>query len=88
MNLQLVFNMNWYCIPPCPNYAISEDGNSVKNIKYNRILNHNTASFAKDGLRRVTLRHNITNYAGKTRSVTAVFTLERLKKFIKPENKI
>lgn len=75
-------------IPPCPNYAISEDGVNIKNIRDNRILKHNTASFAKDGLRRVTLRHNITNYMGKTRSVTATFTIESLKKFIKEENKL
>ena len=80
--------MNWYRISPCPNYAISEDGVEVKNIRDNRILKHNTASFAKDGLRRVTLRHNITNYAGKTRSVTACFTVESLKQFIKEENKL
>ena len=80
--------MNWYRIPPCPNYAISEDGVDVKNIRDNRILKHNTASFAKDGLRRVTLRHNITNYAGKTRSVTTTFTVESLKKYIKEENKL
>ena len=80
--------MNWYRISPCPNYAISEDGVDVKNIRDNRILKHNTASFAKDGLRRVTLRHNITNYAGKTRSVTATFTVESLKKYIKEENKL
>lgn len=80
--------MNWYRIPPCSNYAISEDGIDVKNIRYNRILKHNTASYAKDGLRRVTLRHNATNYAGKTRSVTVVFTIESLKKYIKEENLI
>lgn len=80
--------MRWYKIPPCPNYAINEDGVDVKNIKTNIILKHNTASFAKDGLRRVTLRHNITNHMGKIRSVTAVFTVESLKEFIKPENKL
>lgn len=80
--------MNWYRISPCPNYAISEDGVDVKNIRDNRILKHNTASFAKDGLRRVTLRHNITNHMGKTRSVTAIFTVESLKKYIKDENKL
>jgi len=80
--------MNWYRISPCPNYAISEDGVNVKNIKNNRVLKHNTASFAKDGLRRVTLRHNITNPIGKVRSVTATFTIESLKKFIKEENKL
>ena len=80
--------MNWYRITPCPNYAISEDGVEVKNITTNNILKHNTASYAKDGLRRVTLRHNITNHMGKLRSVTAVFTLESLKKYIKEENKL
>lgn len=79
--------MNWYRIPPCPNYAISEDAVNVKNIRDNRILKHNTASYAKDGLRRVTLRHYITRM-GKTRSVTAVFTVESLKKYIKDENKL
>lgn len=79
--------MNWYRIIPCPNYAISEDGVDVKNIKTNIILKHNTSSYAKDGLRRVTLRHNITNY-GKTRSVTAVFTIKSLEKYIIEENLI
>ena len=80
--------MKWYRIPPCPNYAISEDGVEIKNIRDNRILKHNTSSFAKDSLRRVTLRHNITNHMNKVRSVTAVFTLNSLKKYIKPENLI
>ena len=80
--------MNWYRITPCPNYAISEDGVEVKNIKTNSILKHNTASYAKDGLRRVTLRHNIINHLGKTISVTACFTVESLKKYIKEENKL
>ena len=80
--------MNWYRISPCPNYAISEDGVEVKNIRDNRILKHNTSSYAKDGLRRVTLRHNIKNHLGKIRSVTAVFTVESLKKYIKEENKL
>lgn len=80
--------MKWYKIPPCPNYAISEDGVDVKNIRDNHILRHNTSSYAKDGLRRVTLRHNITNPVGKTRSVTATFTIESLKKYIKKENQI
>lgn len=80
--------MNWYRISPCPNYAISEDGVNVKNIRNNRILKHNTSSYAKDGLRRVTLRHNIINPIGKTRSVTATFTVESLKKYIKEENLI
>ena len=80
--------MNWYRISSCPNYAISEDGVNVKNIKTNIILKHNTSSFAKDGLRRVTLRHNIINHVGKTRSVTACFTVESLKKYIKEENKL
>lgn len=80
--------MNWYKISPCPNYAISEDGQLVKNITTDQLLNHNVAPYAKDGLRRVTLRHNITNHAGKTRSVTAVFTVESLKKYIKEENKL
>lgn len=79
--------MNWYRIPLCPNYAISEDAVNVKNIRDNRILTHNTASYAKDGLRRVTLRHNVTNY-GKIRSVTCVFTIESLKKYIIKENLI
>lgn len=80
--------MNWYRISPCPNYAISEDGVNVKNIKTNIILKHNTSSFAKDGLRRVTLRHNITNHMGKIRSVTAIFTIKSLKQYIKEENKL
>lgn len=79
--------MNWYKIPLCPNYAISEDGEVVKNIKTNKILKHNTTPYAKDGLRRVTLRHKVTYY-GKTRSVTWVFTLESLKIYIVKENLI
>ena len=49
--------MNWYRITPCPNYAISEDGQQVKNITTDQILKHNSTTYAKDGLRRVTLRH-------------------------------
>lgn len=79
--------MNWYKIPPCPNYAISEDGVDVKNIKTNIILKHNTSSYAKDGLRRVTLRCNKTFFS-KTKSVAVVFTIESLKKHIKKENKL
>ena len=79
--------MNWYKIPLCPNYAISEDGVEVKNIKTNIILKHNTSSYAKDGLRRVTLRCNKT-FFGKTRSVATVFTIKSLRKYIKEENKL
>lgn len=79
--------MKWYRIPPCPNYAISEDGEDVKNIKTNIILNHNTSSYAKDGLRRVTLRCNKTIF-GKTRSVATVFTVKYLRQHIKEENKL
>lgn len=79
--------MNWYRIPPCPNYAISEDAVNVKNIRDNRILQHNTASYAKDGLRRVTLRHKAV-YHNKVRSAPKVFTLESLKEYIKEENKL
>ena len=80
--------MNWYRISPCPNYAISEDGVDVKNIRDNRILKHNTASFAKDGLRRVTLRCYIQTFNDVTRSFPKVFTIESLKKCIKEENLI
>ena len=80
--------MNWYRIPPCPNYAISEDGVDVKNIKDNRILKHNTSSYAKDGLRRVTLRCYIRTFNDITRSFPKVFTIEYLKKYIKEENLI
>ncbi len=80
--------MNWYKIPICPNYAISEDGQSVKNITTDQLLKHNTASFAKDGLRRVTLRCYIRNFNDVTRSFPKVFTIESLKKCIKEENLI
>ncbi len=79
--------MNWYKIPPCPNYAISEDGQSVKNIITNQLLNHNVAPYAKDGLRRVTLRRKAV-YHNKVQSAPKVFTLTALKQFIKEENKL
>ena len=79
--------MNWYRIVPCPNYAISEDGVDVKNITTKIILKHNTSSYAKDGLRRVTLRHDKTVF-GKTKSYPVVFTIESLKQYIKNENKL
>ena len=79
--------MNWYKIPPCPNYAISEDGKSVKNITTDQLLNHNVAPYAKDGLRRITLRHK-TTYLGKTISTPVVYTIESLKKYIIKENLI
>ena len=80
--------MNWYRITPCPNYAISEDGQSVKNITTDQLLKHNVAPYAQDGLRRVTLRRNIKNYAGKIRSVAATFTVKSLNEYIKEENKL
>lgn len=79
--------MNWYRITPCPNYAISEDGQQVKNITTDQILNHNTTSYAKDGLRRVTLRRYVNNKIKKY-SMPKVYTLVSLKEFIKEENKL
>ena len=79
--------MNWYRIPPCPNYAISEDGQQVKNITTDQILNHHTAPYAKDGLRRVTLRRYVDNKIKKY-SMPKVYTLISLKEFIKEENKL
>ena len=79
--------MNWYKIPPCPNYAISEDGKSVKNITTDQLLNHNVAPYAKDGLRRITLRHKSV-YNNKVRSAPKVYTLESLRQYIKEENKL
>ena len=79
--------MNWYRISPCPNYAISEDGQSVKNITTDQILKHNSTTYATDGLRRVTLRHKAV-YNNKVRSAPKVFTLVSLKQFIKEENKL
>ena len=79
--------MNWYKITPCPNYAISEDGKLVKNITTDQILKHNSTSYAKDGLRRVTLRRKAV-YHNKVRSAPKVYTLVSLKEFIKPENKL
>ena len=79
--------MNWYRIIPCPNYAISEDGQQVKNITTDQILNHHTAPYAKDGLRRVTLRRYV-DYKIKKYSMPKVYTLVSLKEFIKEENKL
>lgn len=79
--------MNWYRITPCPNYAISEDGQQVKNITTDQILNHHTAPYAKDGLRRVTLRRYVDNKIKKY-SMPKVYTLVSLKQFIKEENKL
>ena len=79
--------MNWYRIIPCPNYAISEDGQSVKNITTNQLLKHNVAPYAKDGLRRVTLRHMVV-YKNRACRMPKVYTLESLKEFIKEENKL
>lgn len=80
--------MKWYRIPPCQNYAISEDGQSVKNITTDQLLNHNVAPYAKDGLRRVTLRCYIRTFNDVTRSFPKVFAIEHLKKYIKEENLI
>ena len=79
--------MNWYRITSCPNYAISEDGQQVKNITTDQILNHHTAPYAKDGLRRVTLRRYVDNKIKKY-SMPKVYTLVSLKEFIKEENKL
>lgn len=79
--------MNWYRITPCPNYAISEDCQQVKNITTDQILNHHTAPYAKDGLRRVTLRRYVDNKIKKY-SMPKVYTLVSLKEFIKEENKL
>ena len=79
--------MNWYRIIPCPNYAISEDCQQVKNITTDQLLNHNVAPYAKDGLRRVTLRHKAV-YHNKVRSAPKIYTLNALKEFIKEENKL
>lgn len=79
--------MNWYRITPCPNYAISEDGQQVKNITTDQVLKHNSTTYAPDGLRRVTLRHKAV-YNNKVRSAPKVFTLVSLKKHIKEENKL
>ena len=79
--------MNWYIITPCPNYAVSEDGQSVKNIATDQLLNHNVAPYAKDGLRRVTLRYKCV-YRNHVTTRPKVYTLNALKEFIKPENKL
>ena len=85
--MRFLYRMNWYKIEPCPKYAISEDGTQVKNIISNRVLKHNTASYAKDGLRRVTLRRD-TTYRNKTFSKPVVYTIEELQKYIKDMFKI
>ena len=79
--------MNWYKITTCPNYAVSEDGQLVKNITTDQLLNHNVAPYAKDGLRRVILRNKST-YRNRIRSIPKVYTLKALREFIKPENKL
>lgn len=79
--------MNWYKIVPCPNYAISEDGQQVKNIITNQIIKHNTAPYAKDGLRRITLWRKVV-YHNKVRSAPKVYNIISLKEFIKEENKL
>lgn len=79
--------MNWYKIKECPNYAISEDGQSVKNITTNQLLNHNVAPYAKDGLRRVALRVK-TKVFNRIISRQKVYTINYLSKFIKKENKL
>ena len=79
--------MNWYRIIPCPNYAISEDGQQVKNITTDQILKHNSTTYAPDGLRRVTLRRYVDNNIKKY-SMPKVYTLVSLKEFIKEENKL
>lgn len=79
--------MNWYRITPCPNYAISEDGQQVKNITTDQILKHNSSSYAKDGLRRVTLRRTV-NYQNRFGRMPKVYTVVSLKEFIKEENKL
>ena len=79
--------MNWYRIEPCPNYAISEDGEQVKNITTGQILKHNSANYAPDGKRRVTLRRIVVykNHAGR---IPKVYTVESLRQYIKEENKL
>ena len=79
--------MNWYRITSCPNYAISEDGQSVKNITTDQVLKHNSTTYAPDGLRRVTLRRD-TTYRNKTFSKPVVYTIEELQKYIKDMFKI
>ena len=79
--------MNWYRIEPCPNYAISDDGEQVKNIATGQILKHNSANYAPDGKRRVTLRRMVVykNHAGR---MPKVYTVESLRQYIKEENKL
>ena len=79
--------MNWYRITECPNYAISEDGQSVKNLKTDQLLNHNVAPYAKDGLRRVALRVK-TKFFNRIASRQKVYTINYLTRFIKEENKL
>lgn len=79
--------MKWYRIIPCPDYAISEDGQQIKNINSDQILNHNTAAYAKDGIRRVTLRYTY-NYKGKTSRRRRTYPITFLKQYIKEENKL
>ena len=79
--------MNWYRITPCPDYAISEDGLQVKNINSGQILNHNTAAYAKDGIRRVTLRYTGA-YMNRVCRKRRAYPITFLKQYIKEENKL
>lgn len=79
--------MNWYHITPCPDYAISEDGLQVKSVKTGKILSHNTAPCAKDGIRRVTLRYTPV-YMNKVCRKRRTYPITFLKQYIKEENKL
>lgn len=79
--------MNWYRITPCPDYAVSEDGLQVKSLKSGQILNHNTSAYAKDGIRRVTLRYTAV-YRDKSYRKRRAYPITFLKNFIKEENKL
>lgn len=78
--------MNWYRISPCPNYAINEEG-QIMNITTKKILNHNSTTTAKDGLKRVTLYYRAFVF-NSFRSVKKVFVVNKLKEYIKKENLI
>ena len=80
--------MKWYRITPCPKYAISEDGLNVMNTQTMHILHHQTAAYAKDGLRRVTLYYN-KEFRGHIKAYKQAYSLPYLKdNFVKEENLI
>ena len=79
--------MDWYRITPCPDYAINEDGLQIKSLKSNKLLNHNTSSNAKDGIRRITLRYTCA-CKNKVCRRRRTYPITFPRQYIKEENKL